>query len=209
MAPAGGMGEKEWWAASSCFGTVASNCSKKKKIPIFFGAIRSGAQNSWFCAPDLCASESALASPARKGRGAEWLGLVLCVSEHSHNSPALELGCFQPALLCQALLIQDMCWEFFHWEGEALLLSPLLCLVASLGASNCRGHPALCEKARKLFPIPMVSVLFHAAELKNDKKTQTNTSKKGFPCCWWPLLSTTGMLIHLWCWPHGLPCPWS
>lgn len=108
------MGDKGCWAASSCFETVASNCSKKQS-PFLV----------------LCSRSVALSVPVnllllpQTGKPKELSGWDwCCVLEHSHNSAALELGCFQPALLCQVLLIQEMWWEFFHWEGEALLLSP-------------------------------------------------------------------------------------
>lgn len=92
-----------------------------------------------------------------------------------------------------------MWWEFFHWEGEALLPSPSSVTWLHLGASAAPfagGHPALRGKAREEFPISVVSVLF--LSLKIIKKPQTNTSKKSFsttPSCFF-LLSVTFARRH-------------
>lgn len=134
--------------------------------------------------PVLSIPESPLASPDRKAKGAEWLGLVLCVSV-GHSGISLELGCFQPALLCQVLLIQEHVVGVFPLGRRSIAAFSLLCLLASLGVGSlcspiCRGTPSPAwESKGGISNFRGFSVI---PELKNDKKNPKPTpQRKAFP----------------------------
>lgn len=163
--------------------------------------------------PVLSIPESPLASPDRKAKGAKWLGLVLCVSV-GHSGISLELGCFQPALLCQVLLIQEHVVGVFPLERRSIAAFSLLCLLASLGSlcsPICRGHPALRGKAREEFPISVVSVLFLSLKIiKNPPKQYLKEKLFHHTQLLFPTPSDLcsppqGCSSISWCWPHGLP----
>lgn len=69
-----------------------------------------------------------------------------CVLVYGHSGFSLELGCFQPALLCQVLLIQEHVVGVFPLGRRSIAAFSLLCLLASLGVGSlcshiCRGTP--------------------------------------------------------------------
>lgn len=163
--------------------------------------------------PVLSIPESPLASPDRKAKGAEWLGLVLCVSV-GHSGISLELGCFQPALLCQVLLIQEHVVGVFPLGRRSIAAFSLLCLLAPLGSlcsPICRGTPSPAwESKGGISNFCGFSVI---PELKNDKKTPNQHLKEKLFHHTQLLFPTLGDLCSppqgcssiSWCWPHGLP----
>lgn len=121
--------------ASSRFGTAASNCSKKSTFLVLCSRFVA------LFVPVLSIPGSPLASP-KEPSGWNWC----CVLEHSHSGVSLGLGCFQPALLCQVLLIQERVVGVFPLGRRSTAAFSLLSLVASLGVgslcSPCfRGTP--------------------------------------------------------------------
>lgn len=132
--------------ASSCFGTVATNCSKKNP-------------HSWFCAPDLwlslcqCFQSQDLLWLPQTGKPKEPSGWNwCCVLEHSHSGVSLELGCFQPALLCQVLLIQEHVVGVFPLGRRSTAAFSLLSLVASLGVGSLCS--LCCSASKESFQFP-------------------------------------------------------
>lgn len=169
----------------------------------------------------LCAFSPRISScsPRQESQRSRVVGVGAVCWCTATGSISLELGCFQPALLCQVLLIQERVVGVFPLGRRSAAAFSLLCLVASLGrwggsAATVVGDTQPCVgKQGRNSQFPRFQCYSYAAELQNDKKNPKQHLKGKlfhhtqllFPAPSDLCSPPQGCSSISWCWPHGLP----